>query len=123
MWTYKNLTRKIWSSKIGSSGKIFHCRGGLLLTDVEFRVWQGALKTLRKNKKKTPCAFLISSLRMFYGKDVNQYTKNRNLIEVNFFPYNYDYFTAIKNNKRIKVEYADAAIITKDLKVFIDDIF
>jgi len=122
IWIYKNLTRKIWSLKTGSSGKVFHCQGDLLLTNVEFRVWQGALKALRQNKKKTPCAFLICNGKMYSENDL-QYQKNNNLIQVNFFPYNYDYFTVIKNNKRIAVEYAEIAIITQDLKVFIDDIF
>jgi hypothetical protein len=124
-WIYKNLTKRVWSSKLNSNGKVCHIDYAMLLKHVEFRVRPGSLKNLRKTKKKTPCAFIIAkSMTPIMNENLfhQVFGSIRNeIIQVNFFPFKEKTFTIIKNEIVYPVFSANQALLTKDLEVYIDD--
>lgn len=93
---YRNLRTKCWSIK--SNGRVLLYPSVAYLENVKFKIWHGAIKTIRKNRRKTPCAFVCGHLLMCSIENVNIQLSN-DWSEVKFNPYTHDYFMC--NNKRI----------------------
>lgn len=120
IWVYKNLTSKVWSGKLNSNGKVFHLDYQFILYEVSCKVRPGGLKSVRRNKKKTPCAFLLGEL--YLARRFN----TKKLLQINFDPYKDEYFSIVKDDKKIllpneEIIFPRVYFDYPKLKVYIDD--
>jgi hypothetical protein len=56
VWIYRNLRSQCWSIKRG--GKVVMYSSSLLIARPSFVVWKTVIKRIRKERRKTPCAFV-----------------------------------------------------------------
>jgi hypothetical protein len=115
-WIYRNLRTKTWSLK--QNNKVVAHPLCVICEDVEFRVWQGTVAKIRKDKRKSVGAFVISEKIAF---DTIPWYDNLDLSgyhEVTFNPYKYDSFVIKATEEPIFT--AERCVMTPDMKVWVN---
>jgi hypothetical protein len=118
-WIYRNLHTNTWSVKQG--GIVISHPVFLHLEDVEFRVWQGVLKRIRREGRKRVGAFVVahaisSGNENDYRNDTFNFISHK-WTEVTFNPYKYDSFVVKATEEPIF--FARECIMTPDMKVWV----
>lgn len=112
---YYNLHKHTFS--VQHKGKVVKHADFVKLKDVEFRVRQGGMERVRKEKTKNVHAFVIGTLVNYYEYPCKNIPLEPNNNIITYDPYKYDSFV-IKKNKKPIYKAKEVEMVNTNNKVF-----